>query len=54
MPAFDAIGIISSDLAESIRFYRLLGVPFPEDVEDSDSGHVEASLPGGMRLMLDS
>ncbi|CAN5468865.1 VOC family protein [soil metagenome] len=51
MPIFDAIGIISSDLAESIRFYRLLGVPFPED---PDSDHVEASLPGGMRLMLDS
>jgi uncharacterized glyoxalase superfamily protein PhnB len=38
-------------MAESIRFYRLLGVDMPET---PDEGHVEASLPNGVSLMLDS
>ncbi len=49
MPDLNAIGIVSSDLARSIAFYRLLGVDFPEDGE----GHIEATLPSGVRLMLD-
>lgn len=50
MPQLDAIGITSRDLGASVRFYRLLGVPFDETAED----HLEATLPNGMRLMLDS
>ena len=50
MPALNAIGIVSKDLAASIRFYRLLGVTFPEP----DGDHVEAVLPSGLRLMLDT
>ena len=50
MPVLAAIGIVSKDLAASIRFYRLLGVLFP----DPDGDHVEATLPSGVRLMLDS
>lgn len=50
MPLLDAIGIVVSDLPTSLRFYRLLGVPFPEDGE----GHVEAVLPSGLRLMVDT
>ena len=50
MPELNAIGIVSSDLAASIAFYRLLGVDFPEDGE----GHIEATLPSGTRFMLDS
>ncbi len=49
MSELNAIGIVSSDLAASIAFYRLLGVDFPEDGE----GHIEATLPSGVRLMLD-
>jgi uncharacterized glyoxalase superfamily protein PhnB len=45
----NAIGIVSSELARSIAFYRLLGVDFPEE-----EGHIEARLPSGVRLMLDS
>jgi uncharacterized glyoxalase superfamily protein PhnB len=45
----NAIGIVAADLARSIAFYRLLGVDFPEE-----EGHIEARLPSGMRLMLDS
>ena len=50
MPHLGAIGIVSRDLGASIRFYRLLGVDFPAP----DGDHVEANLPGGLRLMLDS
>lgn len=50
MPSLDAIGIVASDLARSVAFYRLLGVPFPDATDD----HLEAELPNGLRLMLDS
>lgn len=50
MPRLAAIGIVSKDLGASIAFYRLLGVQFP----DPDGDHVEATLPGGARLMLDA
>lgn len=50
MPALDAIGLVTADMDATLRFYRLLGVPFPEDGD----GHVEAVLPGGMRLMVDT
>jgi uncharacterized glyoxalase superfamily protein PhnB len=49
VPDLNAIGIVSKDLGASIRFYRLLGVKFPEPEGD----HVEATLPSGLRLMLD-
>jgi len=49
VPELNAIGIVVSDLARSIAFYRLLGVDFPEHGE----GHIEATLPSGTRLMLD-
>jgi catechol 2,3-dioxygenase-like lactoylglutathione lyase family enzyme len=50
MPSLDAIGIVVSDLRQSLAFYRLLGFDLP----DSAEGHVEAPLPGGLRLMLDT
>lgn len=51
MPELNAIGIVVSDMATSIRYYRLLGLDMPET---PDEGHVEASMPNGTRLMLDS
>lgn len=51
-PRLDAIGIVANDLALAMRFYRLLGLPFPEDPAGED--HVEAQLPSGLRVMLDS
>lgn len=51
MPELNAIGIVASDTARSIRFYRALGLSFSEV---SDEGHVEASMPNGVRLMLDT
>lgn len=50
VPELNAIGIVSSNLRASIAFYRMLGVDFPEDGE----GHIEATLPNGLRLMLDA
>ena len=45
-----AIGIVTKDLAEAARFYRLLGV----DVPEPDGDHLEATLPNGLRLMWDT
>jgi uncharacterized glyoxalase superfamily protein PhnB len=46
---FEAIGVVVEDLGRSIDFYRRLGLEFPDG-----EGHVEASLPGGLRFMLDT
>ena len=50
-PLLNAIGIISSDIARSLSFYRLLGLQVPEATVE---GHVNIDLPNGFRLMLDS
>ncbi len=47
----NAIGILTADIEESIRFYSLLGVSFGEYTPGQ--GHCEADL-GGFRLMLDT
>ena len=51
MPRLNALGIVTSDMAASIRFYRLLGVDVPET---PDEGHLDTFLPNGVRFMLDS
>jgi uncharacterized glyoxalase superfamily protein PhnB len=51
MPQLNAIGIVVSDMAQSIRFYRALGVEVPETPEE---GHVDTFLPNGVRFMLDT
>jgi uncharacterized glyoxalase superfamily protein PhnB len=51
-PKLDAFGIVVSDMARSIAFYRRLGLEFPEGAEKE--GHAEAELPGGVRYMLDT
>jgi uncharacterized glyoxalase superfamily protein PhnB len=49
MPQLDAIGIVSSDLERTRAFYRVLGIEF------ADGGdHVEATMPNGLRLMVDT
>ena len=51
MARLAAIGIVTRDIAESVRFYRLLGL----DVPDPDGGpHHQVELPGGLRLMWDT
>ena len=51
MPRLNALGIVVSDMAASIRFYRLLGLDVPETPGE---GHVDTFLPNGVRFMLDS
>ena len=51
MPQLNAIGIVTSDMARSIAFYRLVGLDVPET---PDEGHVDTFLPNGVRFMLDS
>ena len=51
MPELNALGIVTSDMARSITFYRLLGLAVPET---PDEGHVDTFLPNGVRFMLDS
>lgn len=51
MTELNALGIVVSDMARSIAFYRLLGLDVPETPEES---HVDTFLPNGVRFMLDS
>jgi catechol 2,3-dioxygenase-like lactoylglutathione lyase family enzyme len=51
MSQLNAIGIVASDMARSISFYRLLGLDVPET---PDEGHVDTFLPNGVRLMFDT
>jgi catechol 2,3-dioxygenase-like lactoylglutathione lyase family enzyme len=51
MPQLNAIGIVVSDMARSIRFYRLLGLDVPDTPGE---GHVDTFLPNGVRFMLDT
>ena len=47
----DFIGIVTDDLPRSLEFYRRLGLEIPE--VPADAPHVEAALPGGMRIGWD-
>ncbi|WP_103528691.1 VOC family protein [Streptomyces sp. SM12] len=51
-PRIDFIGLVTSDLAASLAFYRRLGVDVPEGSDDAP--HVEAVLPGGLRMAWDT
>jgi uncharacterized glyoxalase superfamily protein PhnB len=52
MPRLEAIGVVISDMARAIDFYRLAGLDFPD--EAADEVHAEATGPGGLRVMLDT
>ncbi|MER7830525.1 MULTISPECIES: VOC family protein [unclassified Streptomyces] len=51
-PRFDAIGLVVSDMAASLAFYRRLGLDVPPEADSAP--HAEAVLPGGLRLMWDT
>jgi len=51
-PQLDLIGIIVEDMARSLAFYRHLGLDLPTDADTQP--HVEATLPGGIRLAWDT
>jgi catechol 2,3-dioxygenase-like lactoylglutathione lyase family enzyme len=48
-PAPSAVGIVVSDMAASLAFYRALGLEVPDDA----APHVEIPF-GGLRLLLDT
>lgn len=50
-PKLNAVGIVSSDLARTIGFYRRLGCPIVDP--SPGEGHVESTI-GGIRLMFDT
>ena len=50
MARLDAIGLVTADMKQSVRFYRLLGLEVPDATED----HLDITLPSGMRIMLDT
>jgi catechol 2,3-dioxygenase-like lactoylglutathione lyase family enzyme len=54
MPRLDVIGVIVSDLRAAISFYERLGLRFPADPDPEGHGHVETTLPGGLRFTLDT
>ena len=52
MPRFDLIGAVVADMAASLAFYRMLGLDLPAEADGE--GHVELTLPGGLRLAWDT
>ena len=52
MPNLDAIGLVVAHMGDAMDFYRKLGLQFTMGTEAD--GHVEASGPGGLRIMFDT
>ncbi len=48
----DMIGIVVADMPRALAFYRELGLEFAADADQQP--HVEATLPGGLRLGFDT
>ncbi|MFD3762363.1 VOC family protein [Streptomyces sp. NPDC058622] len=51
-PRLDMIGMVVSDMAASLAFYRRLGLDVPPGAEEQP--HVEAVLSGGLRIGWDT
>ncbi|MFI5579309.1 VOC family protein [Streptomyces sp. NPDC051822] len=51
-PRLDLVGLVVSDMAASLAFYRRLGLDVPEGAESAP--HVEVALPGGLRIAWDT
>ena len=48
----DLVGIVVGDMARSLAFYRRLGFDIPAGADGEP--HVEATLPGGLRIAWDT
>lgn len=48
----DMVGMVSNDMAATLRFYRLLGLDIPHGVEHET--HVEITTSNGYRLAWDT
>jgi catechol 2,3-dioxygenase-like lactoylglutathione lyase family enzyme len=51
-PRFEMIGLVVSDMAKSLGFYRRLGIPI--DAAADAEPHVDLLLPSGVRLAWDT
>lgn len=51
-PRIDLFGLVTTDMAASLAFYRRLGLDLPAGAEQEP--HVEAVLPGGLRMAWDT
>ena len=51
-PRIDLVGLVVVDMAASLAFYRRLGLDLPPEADVQP--HVEATLPGGLRLAWDT
>ncbi|HST58934.1 MAG TPA: VOC family protein [Longimicrobium sp.] len=51
-PRLDLIGIVVTDMARSLAFYRELGLDLPPEMDAE--AHVETTLPGGLRMAWDT
>ncbi|GAA0964624.1 VOC family protein [Acrocarpospora macrocephala] len=51
-PTLNVIGIVVTDMARSLAFYRRLGLGLPAEADSEP--HVEVTLPGGLRLVWDT
>ncbi len=48
----DLVGLVVRDMGASLRFYRHLGFDIPKEADLE--GHVEVTLPGGLRFAWDT
>src|SRR5262249_48713811 len=53
IPVLQQLNLVVADMAASVRFYRLLGLPV-DDTRPFSAHHVEIEIPGGLHLDLDS
>ncbi len=50
MATFDAMGIIATNLPDTLDFYRLVGL----NISPTEESHVEVEVTDGFRLMFDA
>ncbi len=48
----DMVGMVVKDMAAALRFYRLLGLPIPEDKDAED--YVDVITPNGYRVSFNT
>ncbi len=48
----DVVGVVVADMAQSLAFYRRLGLDVPASADTEP--HVEVALAGGLRLAFDT
>jgi len=52
MPTLDSVGIVVTDMATTLAFYRLLGIDIPDTADEEE--HVEVQIADGFQLLFDT